>query len=126
MGKLEVHDDEGGRDRACFRQCIAAVAHRMRAIAMGVEQVAKEAKVEFIVLDHQYGLAHDFPLSPLASAARLGESARGHNCLPRKGISKCRKRTKRSRSELPAGSWPTNNAPRSEEPTTEIPAQRHT
>src|SRR3546814_10949525 len=88
MGKLDVHDDEVGRDLACFRQCIAAVAHRLRAIAMGVEQVAKEAKVEFIVLDHQYGLAHDFPLSPLASAARFGDSARLHPCLPRKGSSK--------------------------------------
>ena len=37
IGQLDVHDDEVGRYFARLGERIAAVAHRVRAIAMGVE-----------------------------------------------------------------------------------------
>ncbi len=58
MGHLDVHHDEVGGEGAGALDRLAAVADRLRFVAMGAEQVAEQLQIELVVLDNQYFLSH--------------------------------------------------------------------
>ena len=59
---LDVHDDEIGREGAGALERLAAVAHRLRFVAVRAQQVAEQLQIELVVLDNQDFLSHAAPL----------------------------------------------------------------
>ena len=58
MRHLDVHDDEIGREGAGAVDRLAAVADRLRFVAVRAQQVAEQLQIELVVLDNQDFLSH--------------------------------------------------------------------
>jgi hypothetical protein len=59
----------------------------MRAIAMGVEQVAEQAQIKLVILDDQNGLSHDVEAFPACVRGRFRRIGGATQLLRREGFS---------------------------------------